>query len=64
MSQEDLGKKLGFESGQYVSNIERGSCPFPGAKIKKLSKISNVEVMEIANHMIEDYRQKLARLWV
>jgi len=39
LTQSELAKKLGFNSAQLISNIERGVQAFPVRRIKEFKKI-------------------------
>lgn len=50
MSQSDLGKILGYSSGQFVSNWERGTSYPPMdrlARIVKLFKLNKKQILEL-----------------
>ena len=58
MSQFLLAKKLGIHS-QYCSNVERGLCFYPKAKLKKLKKALNLDygkMNELAYEIENDYK--------
>ncbi len=38
ISQEKLAKMLGVGTGQFISNIERGLCPMPKRKLKRVCR--------------------------
>lgn len=59
LSQDCLGKKLGFKSGQYISNIERGRSSFPEKKIGKLSKLTGQSPLDIIYILVEEHRYRL-----
>lgn len=43
LSQKELSLKLGYETAQYISNIERNVSLPPTKKLKKLSKILDID---------------------
>lgn len=61
LSQKKLGKLLGWGTGQYVSNIERGACNFPYAKIHKFCKALHIDKKEFIDHQMEVIREQLER---
>lgn len=42
LTQVDLGKKLGYSNGQFISNWERGLSGPPEKKINKLCRVLGV----------------------
>ena len=52
--QKAFAADLGWLSGQYISNIERGLCPFPLESIKKASKILDLAPAKIRKAFIMD----------
>ncbi len=53
-SQVDLAVKLGFASGQFVSNWERGICAPPGSTLQKMIVLLKLDREKIVDVMIED----------
>ena len=58
-SQKELAETLGWTSGQYVSNIERGLSAFPEDKMKRLSKVLKVPLPKLIRIMSRDYESAL-----
>lgn len=56
ISQKTLAEELGYKTGQYISNIERGVCPFPASKIYDLSKLIQIEPEKIVFLIVKDIR--------
>lgn len=54
ISQYNLGIKLGYKSGQLISNVERGEQRFPLKKVKKLSKIVGIDLSTFAIALAKD----------
>ena len=46
MTQKELGKRLGYSSAQFVSNMERGTCGLPLKKIKKFCRVLKLNFTE------------------
>lgn len=49
LTQQDLANLLGYEKGQFVSNVERGLCGYPShawLKVCNILKISKKELLE------------------
>jgi hypothetical protein len=59
MSQTDLALKLGYKSGQFVSNMERGLCSIPSRKINILSEELKLDKAKIIQAMLADYKNNL-----
>lgn len=65
MTQLELARKIGVHV-QYISNIERGECPPPDAKLLKLLKVLGLKPfdyrsareLDFQNHMKEKYPDK------
>lgn len=59
ISQEILAREIGYNAGQFVSNIERGLCSMPVKKIDKAAGILEINPGVIEDAMIEDYAQQV-----
>lgn len=59
LSQSDLSKELGFKNAQFISNIERGVCSIPIAKISKLSEALDVHHEVIREAIVQDFALKV-----
>jgi transcriptional regulator with XRE-family HTH domain len=59
LTQQDVAKALKVQSGQLVSNWERGKCYPPVRLIKKLSKLYNVAVRDIFDSFAENQKEDL-----
>lgn len=57
ISQQELGKKLGYSSGQLISNVERGIIPFPVRKFKALARFTGIDKRELVEAYADDARQ-------
>lgn len=60
MTQEELGKALGYTSGQVFSNTERFCCSLPEASMKKVSEILDISKEEMIEAIAKDYKTKLS----
>lgn len=60
LSQGDLAEKLGFDSGQFISNIERGICALPPKYFKIASEVLDIYIDDLADRYIDDI---VDRLW-
>lgn len=47
LSQIDVASKLGFKSGQIVSNWERGACYPPAESLGQLAKLYDVSLRQL-----------------
>jgi transcriptional regulator with XRE-family HTH domain len=61
VSQRELAELLGYTSGQFVSNYERGMCPVPLDKVKDLIGILNLDSTKVVNLIQEDRKKSLLR---
>lgn len=61
LSQRELSYKLGFTSGQFVSNVERGLCLYPVKKFRLLSKIIDYDVKKLFADYIRDVSDQAKR---
>lgn len=57
LSQNQLGKKLGYSSGQFCYNWESGKSLPPPSSLRKLAKIFNID----AAVLIETYKAILVQ---
>lgn len=61
MSQWHLAEALGWDSGQYISNIERELCPFPRKSFKDVCKILKCSLNELIEAEIESVRDRIKK---
>ncbi len=61
LSQLEIAKTLGYSSGQFVSNWERGLCSPPMVNIAKLVSVLNIDHKEITEIIINETREDLAK---
>lgn len=59
LSQCDLSNAIGFKNAQFISNIERGVCSIPIAKISKLSEALDVHHEVIREAIVQDFAFKV-----
>lgn len=59
LSQVQMAEKAGWNTGQFVSNIERGKCSVPLKSIKKVSKILEVTPMSLKQVLKMDFKETL-----
>ena len=58
LSQKQAGSLMGYLNGQYLSNIERGTCPAPLPMLKQLSKIYAISPARIKKAYMLDESEK------
>jgi transcriptional regulator with XRE-family HTH domain len=61
-SQKELAKKLGYRSGQHISNIERGLCKIPTKRLVKLCSALDIKPNTIIPIMVSDFKKELNRI--
>lgn len=54
LTQTALGKKLGYGSSQFVSNIERGLALYPVKTFKQIANILNIPVPSLLAYYLKD----------
>jgi transcriptional regulator with XRE-family HTH domain len=57
ISQAQLAKRLGVNTAQSVSNIERGIAPLPHAHVSELSRALGVKRELVVNKVVEEFRK-------
>ena len=48
LTQKDMSEMCGYDSAQYISNIERGLCPIPPKVLKLMSDEYHIPVKKLA----------------
>ncbi len=61
LTQATLGKKMGYGSSQFISNIERGIANLPPSKFKKAAKLLKVPVSELVEMRIMADKARLMK---
>jgi transcriptional regulator with XRE-family HTH domain len=54
LSQNDLAEKLGYNTGQFVSNWERGTSSPPVDKLPMIAKILRIPAEELIDVIISE----------
>ena len=53
-SQSELSRLLGYKSGQFISNVERGLCSIPPKVLTKVSQVLNIHPKELKQAILKD----------
>jgi transcriptional regulator with XRE-family HTH domain len=62
LTQISVAEALGYRSGgQFISNIERGACSLPLAKVNRLAKILKISPDVIIEAKLVDTRERFRR---
>lgn len=61
LTQLQLSKKLGYETPQFISNVERGVTAIPAKKFKRLSDALEISIKDLVLARVDDYADKLAK---
>lgn len=61
-TQVELAKKIGFQSGQLISNIEQGRCAVPYGLFPKLASLLDIDLAEMVDVYLADEKEKIMKL--
>lgn len=61
LSQQELSLKLGYQNGQFISNVERGLCSIPAKQYKTLCKVLDIFPQELEIALRMDYEFSVKR---
>lgn len=62
LTQNQLAKRLGYDTSQFVSNIERGLCAYPLNKFKKVAKILDCDLCSgLTDHFLKDEMKRIGK---
>ena len=61
LSQQEVGRKLGFGSSQFISNWERGISGPPIKALIRLKSIYKLDVNKLVEILVENSRSKVNR---
>lgn len=61
LTQLELGLKLGYQNGQFVSNIERNIGQLPISKIRLMAKVFKVPMDCLIELKIKDTEQRIRK---
>ena len=62
LSQNEVGRLLGYKNGQFVSNWERGDQEPPAETLPKLVRIYKINEEELLRVLLEDSEQFYRRI--
>jgi transcriptional regulator with XRE-family HTH domain len=61
-SQQHFAEKLGFTSGQFVSNWERNLAKIPPTSYKKICTVLKMKKELLFEALVNDYRKDLRKI--
>ncbi|MBN1115356.1 MAG: helix-turn-helix transcriptional regulator [Oligoflexia bacterium] len=61
LTQRQVAEMLGFQTCQFISNIERGIADIPPSRIKDFAEVLQVNAQELAAMVSESMRTKLMK---
>ena len=61
LSQLDVAEVMGYTSGQFISNIERGICELPAENVRHFCEITNASPRTYLRIKVEAERKRLRR---
>lgn len=59
LSQKSVANELGYDSAQFVSNIERGVSDVPPVHIPKLVNLLKIDKKKVYKLLEKEYSQKI-----
>lgn len=59
LSQLQLSHILGYQNGQFISNVERGQCSVPFKKVTPLCDALDCHTDDIVEAMVADYEGRI-----
>lgn len=59
LSQKQLADQLGLKSGQFISNVERGTCSMPLDKCGQLCEILKIPKASLKAIIIFEHTKKI-----
>jgi transcriptional regulator with XRE-family HTH domain len=61
LTQSELGRKIGYDSGQLISNYERNICGVPMGKVKKIIKVLHLDTKRVITLIQDDQYDYLSK---
>lgn len=63
MTQKEISDKLGYSTPQFISNVERGICLFPMAKVKEFVKVTKCSAKDLKKTYVDAYNKEISRFF-
>lgn len=63
MTQREVSEKLGYTTPQFISNVERGLCRFPMAKVKTFIKITKCSGKDMKKIYVDAYSGRISKFF-
>jgi len=61
LTQNELSLAMGYSKGQFISNVERGTCSIPNYQIPVVAKKLKVSKREIKEALVADFSESLGK---
>ena len=61
LSQAEICKELGWVSGQFMSNVERGISSIPPEKFRTFAQLTGISVLSLQEAHMADIRHDIER---
>ena len=61
LTQTELATKLGFQNGQYISNVERDLCLFSFKRYLDLQRVLGIPVHVFLDYVMAHEKQRILR---
>lgn len=59
LTQRELAEVLGFETAQFISNMERGKAPIPAHLIPRLSALLAIPETAFVDYLLRTYKARI-----
>ena len=63
MTQKDVSNQLGYDTAQFISNVERGEASLPLEKLRDIIKLLRIADDEIIKMLLDDYVKRLTEVF-
>lgn len=57
--QMELGEKLGYSNGQFISNVERGLCILPFRQLKEVCRLLDIKPETMVKALVQEYKSEV-----
>jgi transcriptional regulator with XRE-family HTH domain len=61
LSQHSVAKALGYSSPQFISNLERGTCPIPLVRIRQFIDLYKIDENEFVHRYLREQEATLRK---